>query len=328
MIRQLITEFPDHLRKALKIGSEANLKPVEKDLRNVLITGLGGSGIGGRIASQLVAAECPLPIGVNNTYHIPGYVNEHTLVIVSSYSGNTEETLFAMEAALSAGAEVACVTAGGEVKAKAEESGLNHIVIPEGMPPRAAFGFSFPQLFFLLKNYGLINQSYIDEIDTAIDLLEENQMDMEAGAESLALELIDKFPIIYSDVNFEGVATRLRQQINENSKMLCWHHVFPEMNHNELVGWSKDYENVAVLVFRNPSDFERTQKRMDITIELMTHCTENIYEIRSEGETDVERSLFLIHLGDWISLLLAEKQGVDPFAIESINHLKSELAKI
>jgi len=328
MIRELIQEFPDHLRQAVKIGRETPLNPVSKDLRNVLITGLGGSGIGGRIAAQLVAGDCPLPIQVNNNYHIPTYVNEHTLVIVCSYSGNTEETLYAMDAATNAGAEIACITAGGEVESRAKSNNLNHIVIPGGMPPRAAFGFSFPQLFCILNHYGLIDDSYINSVESAIDLLEENQMDMEAGAESLAMELINKFVVIYSESNFEGVSTRLRQQINENSKMLCWHHVFPEMNHNELVGWSKNYENVSVLVFRNTSDFDRTQKRMDITIELMTKCTENIYEIKSEGENDVERALFLIHLGDWISLLLAEKQGVDPFEIDSINHLKNELAKL
>lgn len=328
MIRTLITEFPNHLEKALEIGRSANLAAPKRPLQNVLITGLGGSGIGGKIASTLVAGEAKLPIFTNNTYSIPGWVGEGTLVIASSFSGNTEETLAAARAALDAGAELACLTSGGEIKAIADERGLNQINVPGGMPPRQAFGYTFPQLFFLLAGYGIIGEEFQQSIEAAIQNIRSNQQAMIDEAQAVAEKLRGTMPFIYSVPGYEGVAVRFRQQLNENSKMLACHHVYPEMCHNELVGWSKQYPNNSVILFRNETDYSRNQVRMKITLELMEKCTTNINHVWSKGSTELERSLYLIHLGDWITLLLAEMDDIDPFAIDSINHLKNELAKV
>ncbi len=328
MIRKLITEFPDHLETALAIGRSANLKATDRKISNVLITGLGGSGIGGKIASLLVAGEATAPIFTNNTYFIPKWVGPETLVIASSFSGNTEETLAAANAALDAGAQLVCLTSGGEIKAIADARELNQINVPGGMPPRQAFGFTFPQLFFLLRHHGIISGAFEAQLEAAVTNLRAGQQDMIAEAQALADKLRGTMPFIYTVPGFEGVAVRFRQQLNENSKMLACHHVYPEMCHNELVGWSKQYPDTSIVLFRNESDYSRNQVRMKITLELMKECTSNINEVWAKGDSDLERSLYLIHLGDWVTLLLAELDNIDPFAIDSIIHLKDELAKV
>jgi glucose/mannose-6-phosphate isomerase len=127
---------------------------------------------------------------------------------------------------------------------------------------------------------------------------------------------------------FEGVATRFRQQINENSKMLCWHHVIPEMNHNELLGWRTNVNNLAVVFFRNKLDFKRNGMRIDINKKVLSKYTQNITEVWSKGESLIEASLYHINLGDWVSWYLSEINNVDAIEIDVINFLKNELAKV
>src|SRR5690606_24788271 len=196
--------------------------------------GLGGSGIGGTVASQIVANDANIPIIVNKDYKIPAFVNENTLVICSSYSGNTEETLEMLALAEAKGAEIACVTSGGKLEEIAKGKGYNLITIPSGHPPRAAFGFSLPPLFKLLHHYHVINNSFAEDFSKSIVNIDNNETFIKDEAKVLTEKLFGKIPVIYSDASFEGVSVRFRQQINENSKMLCWHHVIPEMNHNEL----------------------------------------------------------------------------------------------
>ncbi|MFT5600625.1 MAG: glucose/mannose-6-phosphate isomerase [Flavobacteriales bacterium] len=327
-MRELVGQFPKQLEEALVIGAEANLKEYINDIDNVLITGLGGSGIGGKIVSQLIANECPIPITINNTYDIPAFVNEKTLVIASSFSGNTEETLYALQEAFKRNAEVAVITSGGEILKIAQEKGLNHIILPTGKSPRAMLSYSLTQQFYILHHYGLIGGEFVAEIEQTINLLNSEADNIESLAGEVAKKIENKTPIIYSSDRYEGVAIRLRQQLNENAKVLCWHHALPEMNHNELVGWAGGNNEFAVICFRNDDDFLRTQVRMDITRDVISKITDSYIEISSKGETRIEKSLYLIFLGDWISVILSELKGVDPIEVEIITHLKGELAKI
>ena len=144
----------------------------------------------------------------------------------------------------------------------------------------------------------------------------------------MAEKLYGKTPIIYVANGFEGVAIRFRQQINENSKMLCWHHVVPEMNHNELLGWRTNTDDLAVVYFRNKSDFERNQIRIDINKKVISKFTNNITEIWSKGDSQIENTLYHIHLGDWTSWYLSEMNNVDAIEIDVINFLKTELSKV
>lgn len=323
-----VSGFTSQLKEAIAIGKKATLTVSDKQLTNVVITGLGGSGIGGKIVSQLVLSHASLPIYVNNNYTIPGFVNENTLVIVSSYSGNTEETINAMQQALDKKAEVACITSGGEVHELADKHNLNAITIPGGNPPRTALAYSFTQQFFLLRHYGVIKTEFESDLENAIELLEKESETIKKEALEIANKIFDKTAVIYTESSFEGVGIRLRQQLNENAKVLCWHHALPEMNHNELVGWAGGDNSKAVMFLRNHSDYKRTQVRMELSKQIISDYTDTIIEIFSQGNTAIEKTLYHIHLGDWISVYLAKLNNVDPIEVNVIGHLKSELAKV
>ena len=323
-----INDFTNHLTDALLIGESSLQKKTNKSFSNILICGLGGSGIGGTIVKDLISKDVSIPIETSKGYDVPGFVNENTLVIACSYSGNTEETLSALNKCLEKNAEVAIVCSGGKLKDLALEKDLNHIIIPGGHPPRAMFGYGFTQLFFVLDNYGIINESFKVDFKKAISLINTEEEEIKKTALDISKKLFKTTPIIYVADGFEGVAVRLRQQINENSKMLCWHHVVPEMNHNELLGWRVNTDKLGVVYFRNSCDYGRNQVRIDINKEVLAKYTDNISEVWSKGDSKIENSLYHIHLGDWASWYLSEMNNVDAIEIDVINFLKGSLAKV
>lgn len=327
-MKKLIAEFTIQLEDALKIGESSTFKKPTNSFNNIIITGLGGSGIGGKIVAQLVQNEVNVPIMVNNGYHLPAFVNEKTLVIVSSFSGNTEETLEAMQLAEEKGAEIACISSGGKVIEIAKEKGYNYILLPSCHSPRAMLSYSLTQQFFVLNQYGFISGDFKNSIANAIITIDKEIEAIKAEALKIAKGIKGKTAIIYAEESYEGVSIRLRQQLNENAKVLCWHHILPEMNHNELVGWAGGKDEYAVILFRNDSDYSRTQKRMEISKEVIEKYTNTHFEVWSKGDNPLEKSLYLIILGDWISIYLAEQLSVDPIEIKVINHLKGELAKL
>lgn len=327
MMKELITQFTSHLNQAISLGSSAKFNSAKTDIENVLICGLGGSGIGGTIISQLIGEECQKPILVNKDYKLPAFVNKNTLVICCSYSGNTEETLSMFAQANEKGAEIAIITSGGQFAEIAKNEGKNMIQIPGGLPPRAAFGLSFPQLFFVFEKYGLI-KSKVAQIESAIRLIDQIEENIQKEASTVSEKLYNKVPIIYGESSLEGVCIRFKQQINENSKMTCWHNVIPEMNHNELVGWRTKNKDLAIVIFRSESDFYRNQKRIEYSKEVIEQYASSISEIYAKGESALEQALYLIHLGDWISYFLAEKKGIDAVEVDVITGLKDMLANL
>lgn len=327
LMNEHIAGFTRHIVDAMKIGEGFNPKN-KREIRNILVTGLGGSGIGGSIVSQVCDNELKVPFAVSKDYFIPGFVNEHTLVIASSYSGNTEETLMSLEAAEKKGALIVCVTSGGKVLEIAKQKNYDSIVIPGGMPPRSAFGYSATQLFYVLLGHGLISNAFVAQLKNAVALLDAEEAAIMRDAGTLAEKLMGKIPAIYSAANYEGVAIRFRQQIDENSKMLCWHHVFPEMNHNELVGWTTPNDSIAVIFMRNHDDFTRTQKRMDLCKDIFKKYTPHVFDIWSKGESQLEKAFYLIHYGDWVSWYLSELKNIDCTEVKVIDYLKGELSKV
>lgn len=327
-MKALVESFIDQLKEAIEIGEKAVLKPYEGEISNVVITGLGGSGIGGKIVSQLVDGQSNVPIVINNTYDLPSFVNEKTLVIASSFSGNTEETLYALEKAQEKKAQVAVITSGGKILDIAKTEGYNYIILPPGDSPRAMLAYSLTQQFFLLEHYGIAQSGNIQELVASADLLTTHLDAIKQEAKEVADRIHNKTVILYSEAKYEGVIIRFRQQLNENSKVLCWHHALPEMNHNELVGWAGGNDQFAVVMFRNEDDFYRTQKRMDISKEVISRYTDTFIEVQSKGANRIQRSLYLILFGDWVSIYLSELRDVDAKEVNIIGHLKGELSKI
>lgn len=327
-MKTLIANFSKQLTEALHIGSNAILTPASQKISNVLICGLGGSGIGGSIVSELVNSNTNVPISVSKGYFIPAFVNQNTLVIISSYSGNTEETINCMELAITKKAIIVCVTSGGKIQELAKSSTSDCILVPGGMPPRACLGFSMTQLFFILGFHKIISNNYKVELEAAIKLIDIEEKNIISEAKNIAEKLKGKTPVIYATSNNEGIAIRFRQQLNENSKILCWHQIIPEMNHNELVGWTEKNDSLSVLFFLDKDEYSRNLARVEINKEVIKKYAFNITEVYSKGNSAIEKAIYFIHLGDWVSVLLAELRGVDAVEVNVINHLKSALSKI
>lgn len=327
-MKDLVNDFPKQLQKALLIAQSANLKKSSHNINHVFISGLGGSGIGGSIVSELVSNEAVCPITINKDYTAPAYINQNTLAIICSYSGNTEETIQVLKHCIDAKAKITVITSGGEAAHLAEQYELDYIVLPAGFPPRSCIGYSICQILKVLHYHGITSTNHLSDIDNTIALLESERNNIIAEAEAIAKTIHNKMPVIYTLGNTEGVAIRFRQQLNENSKMLCWHHVLPEMNHNELVGWTEKNDNLAVVIFRYENDYYRTLKRLEVCKEVFSKYTNTIIEMHAKGSTSLQRALYMIHLGDWISCLIADIKNVDAIDISIINHLKSELSKM
>ncbi len=327
-MKELIKDFTNQIAHAIVIGNAYEPSDWNANISNVLISGLGGSGIGGTIAAEVVASEAHVPIVTNNGYFIPNFVSINTLFLACSYSGNTEETISAANLAHEKGAKIVVISSGGKLKELAEQNGWDFIGIPGGQPPRASFGLSFPEVLYALHAHDIISKKFEKELEAAIKLLDDNEAVIQEEAKQVTEKLFGKIPVIYAADGFGGVATRFRQQINENSKMLCWHHVIPEMNHNELVGWRDKNEDLAVIIFRNETDFKNIQARMEINKGTFAEYTNTTIEVWSKGTSDLQRALYLIHLGDWVSFFLGEKKGVDITEVKVIDYLKGELAKL
>ncbi|HEV7231360.1 MAG TPA: bifunctional phosphoglucose/phosphomannose isomerase [Bacteroidia bacterium] len=326
-MKDLVAAFSKQLKEAIEIGKKAKLTPAEDTLSHVLICGLGGSGIGGSIVSEMLALEAKAPIQVSKGYFIPAYVNKNTLVIISSYSGNTEETLQCFEQAIQKKAKIVCISSGGKITDIAAEKKLDNVKVPGGMPPRSCLGYSLTQLLFILHFNGICSNP-VSKLEAAIKLIEDEEQNILKEAAAISEALMGKLPVIYSTTYYEGIAIRFRQQLNENAKLLCWHQVIPEMNHNELVGWREKNENIAVILFRDTDEYERNNVRIEINKNVIAKYTPHITEIWSKGKSIIEKSIYFIHLGDWVSIYLAEKRGFDASEINVINDLKSELSKL
>jgi glucose/mannose-6-phosphate isomerase len=326
MMDKLIAAFPQNILDALEIASRSNFGKPTNEIRSVIICGMGGSGIGGKIVSQWVQDDLKVPVYILNDYSLPAFVDKQSLVIGSSYSGNTEETLEGIHEAHKRGAHIIGICSGGELNEFCMANGFDCVVVPGGNPPRSQLAFSMIQLMNILVKLELIQSSKLEEIRRSYDLITTERSTILSEAERLAHMLKGKVGIIYAGPKYEGVAIRARQQFNENSKLLCWHHVIPEMNHNELVGWGGGDDRFSV-VFINTGDLiPRNQKRYEITKELVSNKCGSVTEISAIGNSRIERSIYLIHLVDWASFFLSELNKVDPMDISVIDYLKAELA--
>jgi glucose/mannose-6-phosphate isomerase len=326
MMDQLVARFTEQLTEAIQIGDNATIRPHSQPIRQIYVSGLGGSGIGANFVAEFIRDFCPLPYMVGKGYHVPAFVDQHTLAIASSYSGNTEETLSSFDQLLKTGAKLIVIASGGKLIQLAKEHDLDYIQVPDNWPsPRACLGYSLVQQLFVLYKTGIISREPIDQVASAARLLDEESENIREKARHIGQLLYDKLPVIYTTDRMESVAVRFRQQVDENAKMLCWHHVIPEMNHNELVGWRSRYENIAVVLFRNKDDFDRNALRMDITKEIISEYAGSVIELYSKGQNLIERSLYFVHLGDWISVEMAALRNMDAVEVKVIDYLKNAL---
>jgi len=275
-----------------------------------------------------VRMECKVPILINKSYDIPSYVGKNTLVICSSYSGNTEETLTALVDIEKTDAKIICISSGGKLLERAIEKNYNYIKIPDNWEsPRACLGYSIVLQICILTKLEFISEDAMDQLRSIPDFIDSESEGIKKKAKEIVGNLLNKIPIIYIEDTMEPVALRFRQQINENSKMLCWHNVIPEMNHNELVGWKKRNNQFAVIFFRSQNDLTRNKIRFDINKKIISNLTDTVIEVYSKGTSMIAESFYLIHLGDWISFYLSQLNGVDSIEVDVIDYLKRALTK-
>lgn len=326
-MKDLIQKFPNQIEEALHIAKKSKFTFNAQKFNHILMSGLGGSGIGASIVQEYVADKVALPITVNKNYFIPKSVNDSTLFIACSYSGNTEETLAAAASALKQKATVVCITSGGALAEMAKKHKLNLVLIPGGMPPRACLGYSLVQLLQVLKSLGLLKAKFESEMQSAIALLRKDTKKIQAQALKLATALHGKHIALYGVAGREALLVRFRQQINENGKALAWHNVVPEMTHNEIVGWRNPLQDTAVVFISEKEDYARNLKRLAILKKVVKKYTSNIIDLPMKGDTYWERTFYFVHLTDWASVYLADLYKQDATEVKVIDHLKAEMSK-
>lgn len=325
-MKQLIEAFPANITEALEIAKNATIAQEYSNIQNVLICGMGGSGIGGSMVQTWLTDELNIPVAVVKDYSIPNYVNENTLVIGSSYSGNTEETLGAVAAAQAKGARIIGITSGGKMEEICQSNGYDFIKVPGGNPPRTALAFSLAQLLHIFSAIGMASTDRLKELASGRDLIVAESETIHLKAKGLAEHLHQKVGIMYGTAEFEPILVRARQQFNENSKYLSWHHPIPEMNHNELVGWGGGDRRFAPVFFMTNDNHPRNDKRIEITRDKIAQKT-SVFDIHAQGDSLIEQSIFLINVVDWASFYLAAMDDIDTIDIAVIDYLKSELSK-
>lgn len=327
--------FPDQCREALSL-SDVSLPSSLEGKANVVVSGMGGSAIGGDFLRSLFEAFGSVPCFVCRDYNLPAFVGEDTLLIACSYSGNTEETLSSMREGIKRGCAVVAVTSGGEVAEICRQQGFAHVLVPAGKPPRMALGYLFIPLVVIAEKLGYIPKQDFEaafaELDRCVERWGVDRGLATNSAKNLAAYLFGRVPLIYGLGSWQGVvASRWKGQINENAKVMAFSHTFPELNHNEIMGWTlADRQNVAhwATVFLESGDESiRMRTRANVTREIIRDKTET-FTVTAFGETLLAQMLTLTFCADFVSLYLAALNGVDPEEIASINTLKKALAEL
>ena len=333
-MNEMIKSFPDQIIDQFENLSSLQLTQDKfSKVNNIVVAGMGGSAISGDLIKLFLKNEIDIPITVIRDYAIPNWTNENTLFILSSYSGNTEETLSCFSLAVLKSKKVISITTGGSLENESLKNEVPVVKIPKGFQPRAALGFSLISLLCVFNKINLLNSDFIDKIIDATKSLYQymDEFCEEGGlAESIAKDINNSIIAIYGVENStDHIASRLRAQIAENSKMLTSFNVIPEMNHNEIEGWNtfqfKNLNKIAIWIY-DEEDNPRILDRIKITSTLLEEVGVNNILIKSSGKNYQERCLKLIFLNDWISYYLALENNIDPIPVNRIMDLKSKLS--
>ena len=319
-------------REAAKIAEKIKVNYPKPD--NVIVAGMGGSGIGGDLLKDWARNKTNVPIEVNREYHLPAYANQKTLVIITSYSGDTEESLSAFLDALKRKCMIYCVSSGGVLLDYAQALKVPYLRVSGGMPPRAALPYLFVSMLKVLEKTGLV-KGVSKELSEALALLSQITSDnspekpsKENLAKTLASNINGTVPIVYGFGFYRSVAQRYKQQFNENSKIPAKCEFFPELDHNEIVGWEKaeDLAKCFSAVFiRDKDEPLEIRSRIEITRQLMHPACVKMFDVYSHGESALAKMVSAICIGDFTSIYLAILHGVDPTPVKTINHLKDTL---
>lgn len=302
-------------------------------IENIVFTGMGGSALAARLS--MTWPGYTVPFEIVRGYSLPKYISAKTLVIVSSYSGNTEETLSALQDAESAGAQIICIAAGGKLAEIAQEKGYPLAVLPHASQPRFAALYSFKAIVTILERVGLVQESVLNELTQSAQFLK-NHLESwnpthpatENIAKKLALDILGTSPVVYAGPLMAPAAYKWKISINENAKNVAWWNELPEFNHNEFLGWSSHpiEKPYSVIDLRSSYEHERIQKRFDLSAKLLSGRRPAPKTIEAQGNSVLEHLIYTTGLGDFVSLYLALLNGLNPTPVDLIEKFKKELA--
>jgi len=336
-MKDAVYNFADDINKSSKIGKKIILNKKYNNIHNIIVVGMGGSAIGGDINKMLLKNDLSIPLIVSRNYFIPKWANKHSLVVVSSYSGGTEETLSAFKDALSKECQIYGITTGGILSKELSSNDLDFILIPSGLQPRAALAYSFVPMLYLFLHLGLIKIDLNNNLMNSIKLLKSVRDDYMLNDQKnptwvLSNKIFNTIPILYGETdNTSVIALRWSNQLSENSKMLAFCNEIPEFNHNEIVGWENNpnlIEKLSIIWLSDESDQERISIRQKISEKILETMVKNQFKISLHGSSRFDRLLHLMHFGDWVSLWCAYLHGTDPSPVDKISRLKKELTNL
>lgn len=307
----------------------------EREIKNIVVAGMGGSGLGAKAYKSFGGLDVSFEI--IQDYHLPNYVNENTLLICSSYSGNTEETLSVFEQALNSNTKpmIIVVASGGKLMEGANTNQLPSLQIPSGLQPRYTFGYQYRALVEIFNQAGLVS-GQIEALESAVDAVRAKLMvwapdviTEKNPAKELALELVGSSSVIYASSIFYPLAYKWKISINENAKNVAWCNQLPEFNHNEFLGWTshpvdKPYKIINLV---SNLDHPQVQKRFEVSEKLLSGKKPSAEVVKLEGENLLEQMIYGVAFGDFVSLYLALLNGLNPTPVDIIEKLKVELAK-
>ncbi|MFC1994037.1 bifunctional phosphoglucose/phosphomannose isomerase [Chloroflexota bacterium] len=332
-MRERIRELPRECLRSWQQSLSFNLPPDYCDVDKVVILGMGGSAIGGDLLASL---KSKVPILVNREYDLPSFVDGDTLVIASSYSGMTEETLSSFTQALYMKARKLVLTTGGSLKSLAEQKGVPVYVIDYAAPPRAALAHSFIPLLGVCCKLGILADmsaevaGMVEVLGELLDAIGERQPLDSNPAKKLATRLYNRLAVIYGAGFLSQVARRWKTQINENSKAWAFYELFPELNHNAVVGYEFPAElahELFVILLHSRYLHQRNQLRYKVTSEVLSREGVSYEVVEGRGEDSLSQMMSLVFFGDWVSYYLALLYETDPSPVKVIDYLKGRLAE-
>ena len=306
-----------------------------RQITNIVVAGMGGSALAALLVKSWLKPELTVPLDVVRSYDLPAYVNSNTLVIVSSYSGNTEETISCYEQANKKGAQVAIIAAGGQLIDSAKQNNITYAPLISGLQPRMAVIYNLCALVKILVNYDIVPSAKLDEIANTSDWLNSESAkwasDMPTTnnyAKQLALQAVGKTAVFYGGALTAPVAYKWKISWNENAKNVAFWNELSEFNHNEFIGWTSHPVEKPFAVFDIVSNLERPQilKRFEVSDRLLSGLRPKSTVINLAGNTAIEQLLWGSILADYVSIYLAILNGVDPTPVVLIEKLKQELA--
>jgi glucose/mannose-6-phosphate isomerase len=335
-MHERVAELPSQLKDAWQLIAGLTLPKEYLSPENVIVLGMGGSAIGGDLVRALCEQRTSVPILVCREYQVPAFVGPRSLVIASSYSGETEETLSAMDEAIARGARCVAVGTGGRLVERAHDAGIPVVQFSYRSAPRAALGYSFMCLAGILRAAGLLQlvEAEVDEAFSTMTALQEGLRPevpaSENEAKQLAHALHGRVPVVYGAGPFAEVARRWKGQFNENSKGWAFFEQMPELNHNAVLGYTNPRAAgglMCVVMLRSPADHPRVSIRFDITAQILHEHGVPVLSAWARGKGILAQMFSLILLGDYVSLYLAYLYATDPSPVPEIVFLKESLAK-